>query len=156
MIDPIAVGQTLRYVSKRDVVYVEDKQIVDGKEVIGKKPAPNPNPTIWLCGAIDSIQKAQITTTWMDIEKNAAGENKLVRSKNSFVNSSDFDIVRYGLKGFENFGQVEFKTETRKFFDRDVQVVSDETLKQIPLEIIRELAEVIWEGNHVDKELAGN
>jgi hypothetical protein len=143
MIDPIAVGQTVNYVSKQEITIVEEKEVV------------NPNATIWIIGAIDSIQKAQIQATWVEIEEGADGEKKLSRNKSTFV-TTDFDIVRYGLKGFKNFGNAQFVTEKRKLFDREVEVVSDDTLKLIPIEIIRELSDAIWTGNQVSRDLEKN
>jgi hypothetical protein len=147
MIDPIAVGLTKEYVSVQDVV-VEEK---DGKKIMSK----NPNPTVWLVGAIDSIQKAQIQASWFDVETTLDGKSKIVRNKDKFTNS-DFEIVKFGLKGFRNFGDTEFKTDKIKFFDREVDIVSEETVRRIPLSIIQELAKVIWDENQVNEELRKN
>lgn len=147
MIDPIAVGLTKEYVSKYDVVAVEK----DGQ----KTYEPNPNPTVWMIGAIDSIEKAKIQNSWMDVIVAEDGKTNIVRNKDKVANS-DFEIVRYGLKGFKNFGSLEFRTEKQKFFDRDIDVVAEDIIRSIPLDIIRELAEVIWNDNHVDRNLRKN
>ncbi len=150
MIDPIAVGLTKNYISKLEYKYNQDKASPDYGKVISDPT----NPTIWIIGAIDSIQKAQIQSTWADIQL-IDGETKLVKNKEKFLDS-DFEIVRFGLKGFENFGTVKFELEKKKLFDREVDVVSEATLKAIPLHIIREISNVIWNDNHVDEILAKN
>ena len=72
------------------------------------------------------------------------------------LDAFNFSIVRYGLKGFKNFGDIEFKTEKVKAFDRDIEIVPDEILAKIPLRIIHELSTTIWFGNKVSEELRKN
>lgn len=137
MIDPIALGLTKEYVSKHD------------KE----------NPTIWLIGALDSMEKAQLVASFGKIEIDEKDEVKMVQNSASLA-QNNFNIVKYGLKGFRNFQingvELEFKTEKEKFMDIDRDVVSRETLRQIPLFIINELANAIWGENQVNSETIKN
>lgn len=123
MIDPIAIGMTKEHICKGD------------KE----------NPTVWLIGAIDSMEQAAILDS-LDLKNKGA--------------QSNFIVVKYGLKGFRNFKidgvDVEFKTEKIKFMDKDRDVVSDETLKQIPHFVIIELSSEIWESNRPKEEQEKN
>lgn len=154
MIDAIAVGLTKEYIAKKEFTYETNKESKDFGKIIGQPK----NPTIWIIGAIDSIQKAQIMAAWVDVQV-VDGQEQLIRNKQNFTDS-DFEIVRFGLKGFTNFQckgvEVIFKTEKRKLFNVEFDVASDETIRQIPLAIIRELADAIWNENHVNEDLAKN
>lgn len=136
MIDPIAVGQIKEYILKKDKV----------------------NPTIWLIGPLDSITKSKIVAGFGKIEM-IDGKPMYVQGSID-VTQNNFTIVRYGLKGFKNWlldgKEVEFKTSKEKVFDREIDIVSDDTLKMIPLFAINELASVIWGENEVSEELEKN
>ena len=136
-IDPIAVGQIKEYILKRD-----DKK----------------NPTIWLIGPLDSIMKGKIIGSFGKVE---VKDNKPVYVQGDInLSENNFVIVRYGLKGFRNFSlngkDVTFKTIKKKVFDRDIEIVSDETLSRIPLFAINELANEIWGENQVSEDLEKN
>lgn len=136
MIDPISVGQTKEYVLKSDKT----------------------NPTIWLIGPLDSIMKSKIIASFGRIE---IVENKPVYVQGNIdFTQNNFVIVKYGLKGFKNFlldgKETEFKTNKEKVFDREIEIVSEDTLKMIPLFVINELASVIWGENQVSEELEKN
>ena len=134
MIDPIAIGQTKEYVA----------QIEKNSE----------NPTVWILGAIDSMEKSKIIVSGMDVSMEDDGTTT-VKQKDDGI-SNDFKIVKYGLKGWKNFGTLEFKTVKEKLFNRELDAVPDDLLKVIPLDIIHELAREIWEENHVSEKLEKN
>lgn len=134
MIDPIAIGQTKEYVSEIEK---------DSK-----------NPTIWIIGAIDSMEKSKIVISGMDITIDEEG-NSIVKQKETGI-SNDFKIVKYGLKGWKNFGDVEFKTVKEALFDREIDVVPEDLLRVIPLDIIHELSREIWGENQVSEKLEKN
>lgn len=136
MVDPIAVGQTKEYVLKNDKT----------------------NPTTWLIGPLDSITKSKIIASFGKIE---VVDNKPVYVQGNIdFTQNNFTIVKYGLKGFKNFlldgKEVELKTNKEKVFDREIEVVAEETLEVIPLFAINELANVIWGENQVSEELEKN
>ena len=137
MIDPIALGLTKEFVSKYD----------------------KDNPTIWIIGALDSMEKAQLVAEFGSIEVDEKDDIKTV-SNTAALAQNNFKIVKYGLKGFRNFKidgvEVEFKTEKEKFMDIDRDVVPRDTLRSIPLFIINELASVIWGENQVNSETIKN
>lgn len=134
MIDPIAVGQTKDYILERD-----------------KK---SKNPTTWITGAIDSMQKSQILSSMMDIAIDDKGVPS-IKEKRATI-SNDFKIVKHGLKGWKNFGTLKFRTEKETLFNVEVDVIPDDLLKAIPLTDINELAIEIWGENQVDEELEKN
>lgn len=134
MIDPIAIGQTKEYVSEIEK---------DSK-----------NPTIWIIGAIDSMEKSKIVISGMDITIDEEG-NSIVKQKETGI-SNDFKIVKYGLKGWKNFGDIEFKTVKEALFDREIDVVPEDLLRVIPLDIIHELSREIWGENQVSEKLEKN
>ena len=134
MIDPIAIGQTKEYVAEIE----KDSE----------------NPTIWIIGAIDSMEKSKLLVSGMDVTVDEEG-NTIVKQKNTDV-SNDFKVVKYGLKGWKNFGNAEFKTVKETLFDREIDVVSDDLLKVIPLDIIHELSREIWGENQVSEKLEKN
>lgn len=133
MIDPIAVGQT--------------------KEFIAEEDLNTKSPTIWFVGPLDSMEKQRILSTNLNISEDDEG-NPVVKKKESAI--SDFAIIKHGLKGWKNFGDVEFKTEKVKLFDREVDVVSDDLIKKIPLFVIYQLSNAIWGENQVSEKLAKN
>jgi len=133
MIDPIAIGETKEHVSKFD----------KGK-----------NPTIWLIGSLDSITKSKITASMINMEI-VDGKPVVSRPKNADLDS-DFTVVQHGLKGFKNFGNVEFKSEKKNAFGEEIEMATLETIRQIPISIIRELSEAIWGENQVAEELEKN
>ena len=136
MVDPIAFGQIKEYVLKSD------------KE----------NPTIWLIGPLDSITKAKIIGSFGKIE--------IQKDKPVYIQGdvdyalNNFTIVKYGLKGAKNWildgKEVEFKFNKEKVFNQELDVISEEILKMIPLFAINELASQIWGENQVSEELAKN
>ncbi len=136
MINPIAVGQTIEYTLKND------------KE----------NPTIWIIGPLDSITKGKMVSQYGKVE--VIDGKPVYVEKDIDAAMNNFNIVKYGLKGFKNYKlkdiDVEFKTEKEKVFDHDIDVVSEETLKAIPLFAIAELANVIWGENEVSEALRKN
>ena len=136
MIDPIAFGQTKEYVLKNDKV----------------------NPTIWIIGALDSITKAKIVSSFGKVEVKD-GQPVYTQSEID-LSLNNFSIVKYGLKGFRNFKlddkEVEFKVNKEKVFGNEIEAVSDEVLKSIPLYVIAELSNAIWGENQVSAELVKN
>lgn len=133
MIDPIAIGETKEYVSKLD---------------------KGEDPTVWFVGTIDSLTKAKIMAGFLNVTT-VDGKQSVVKNQDGFI-YSDFTIVEYGLKGFKNFGKIEFETEKKKSFGQEIEIVKRDVLLQIPLEIIRELSDVIWGENQVSEELEKN
>ncbi len=139
MIDPIALGQTKEYIAKEDR---------------NKDGTPKENPTTWIIGPLDSMQKALIMAHSVEDEDETDANKKSVRTLAQSLVKQDFEVVRQGLKGFSNFGSIEYITEKIKFFSKEIDVVPQDILRQIP--IIRELADVIWGENTVSKKLAKN
>ena len=137
MVDPISVGMIKEYTLEND-----------------KK-----DPTIWLIGPLDSIMKARIVASYGSVEREG-DKTVYKRNKDKPVELNNFDIVRYGLKGFKNFPlngkEVAFKAKKEKVFNVEMDVVTDETLKVIPLYAINELASVIWGENQVGEDLEKN
>ncbi len=129
MVDPLAIGLTKEYIAKGD--------------------EKSEKPTVWLIGALDSFMQSKITSLHILIEED-------VKKKGEQLEEFNFSVVRHGLRGFKNFGDVEFKTEKVKAFNQEFEIVSDEVLKKIPLRIIHELATAIWLGNKVSEELEKN
>jgi hypothetical protein len=146
MIDPIAIGQTKEYILKRE------REIKDGEGKV-TKPA-NPNPTVWIIGALDSMEMNRVDSLSMKVEQI---EGRVVISRNAEeVFKKDFTVVRLGLKGFRNFGSLEFKTDKVRLFDCEKDVVHDDVLKAIHPDVIYELSQEIWGSNKVDEELEKN
>ncbi|MCK5607330.1 hypothetical protein KAR91_35935 [Candidatus Pacearchaeota archaeon] len=147
MIDPIALGQNKEFVAKQD----------RNKDGTRKEDA-----TIWILGPLDSMQKALITAHSVEDDsvvvedkgKESKETEKIIKVSSDCIIKQDFEIVRQGLKGFSNFGSIEYSTEKIKFFNKEIDVLSNEILLVIP--IIRELADAIWGENEVDEGLIKN
>ena len=142
MIDPIALGQNKEYIA------IQDKN---------KDETSKDNPTIWILGPLNAMQKALITAHSIsedsEVSEDKEGKKSIKALSQSMI-KQDFEIVRQGLKGFKNFGTLEYSTEKIKFFNEEIDVVTQNLLLVIP--IIRELADVIWGENTVDEKLAEN
>jgi len=134
MINPLSIGEPIKYILKKE------------KE--------SKNPTKWLIGALDSFQQANLASMLFTVDIKEG--NPVVKKGESGYAHTDFLIVKYGLKGFENFGDLKYETEKAKMFDKEVDLVSEKILKQIPLYVIHELADAIWGENQVSEELRKN
>ncbi len=133
MIDPIAVGLSIEYVIEKD-------------------RASN-NPTTWIIGSMDSFTQSKLLASLIDI---TVKDGDVAWDKSSNKQHPDFTIVKYGLKGWKNFGKLEFRSEKVSLFGQEIESVPDDLLKQIPLPIVQELALVIWKGNQVSEDLKKN
>lgn len=76
-------------------------------------------------------------------------------------NHSAYETVRYGLRGWVNFRDVDgddipFNTLQRNVSGISMDAVDDETMDVIPIDLIRELAEAITEDNVLDEEASKN
>ena len=132
MINPIALGEVVEFVLPND------------KE----------NPTVWLIGAIDSILKTKLETSFMDVQF-VDGKIGSIKPKLPLLEQNS-RIVQFGLKGFKNFvlngKDVPCKMEKLKFAGLETEVMSEETVKYIPRPVIIELASEIWKENQVSEE----
>ena len=136
MVDPIAVGQIKEYVLESD----------------------KSNPTIWLIGPLDSMTKSKILASFGKVE---IKDDKAVYVRGDIdFTQNNFHIVKYGLKGARNWlldgKEVDFTFNKEKVYNKEIDALSDEVLKMIPLFAINELASEIWGENQVSKELEKN
>ena len=85
---------------------------------------------------------------------------RIAINSNLGAKQSIIDRFKRKLKGFKNFPlngkEVAFKAKKEKVFNVEMDVVTDETLKVIPLYAINELASVIWGENQVGEDLEKN
>jgi len=141
MIDPIAIGQTKDFITKAERAAPAVKEVKDAKGNVTTPAQPARaaaiNPTIWIIGALDSIEKAQILSSLGDKEVNEKMSSQMMV----------FEIVKYGLKGFKNFGTLKFATETIKSMDKEREVVPMDIIRRIPFILVNELAAEIWGEN---------
>ena len=132
MINPIALGDVIEF------VLPEDKE----------------DPTIWLIGPIDSILKTKLESSFLDIKIVDGKVDSLVPKLPILEQNSK--MVQFGLKGFKNFilkgKEVPCKMEKVKFSGIEVEIMSEETIKYIPRNVIVQLANDIWKENQVSKE----
>jgi hypothetical protein len=111
--------------------------------------------TTWVLGALDSRVFAAIKDRATGIPMSAlSGGSEGTATLN--LNQTNFDVVLYGLKGWENFRydddrQVEYKTSTANLGGKTYVVVDPELVKMLPPEVIDELANAIMEINTVSE-----
>lgn len=86
------------------------------------------NPTIWKIGVVPARVLAGLSGSKDQIDM-------------------AFNILQIGIKGWDNFGGIEFKTIKEKRFGVDLDVVPMELIEKIPLNAIAELAKKIVEVN---------
>jgi len=71
-------------------------------------------------------------------------------------NTAARDYVKYGLKGFENYGNLEFKTVQERIAGKNYDVVADDVLEAIDVETIRELSDQVKQLSDLDGEAVKN
>jgi len=130
MIDPLAIGLTIEYIAQED----KDSE----------------NPTVWLIGALDSFTQSKLIGSFLEM---STEDGKPKIEKSIKTGSPDFAIVKYGLKGFKNFGTIEFRSEKVSAFGQEFEAVPDDILGRIPLSLIHELAGIIWKGNNINEDI---
>lgn len=113
--------------------------------------------TTFKIGVLDPLTRARIedaqTAFIMGSQQESAPKTDIKIS----VRQRNLDIVRYGLRGWENFKDskgniVPFETVVSSSGDSSRSVVSDRCLGMIPWEVIQELAEEILKANTLSKE----
>ncbi len=139
MIRPINVGETIRYQLKDD----------------------NEDPTIFIIGVLDSLIKSKLKDLGMVYKYNPDAPKDSVAEAKMDIAKQELEFVRFGVKGIENFKdksgkEIPFKTIKRMVGIVDYDIVSDETLKYIPLTAIRELAKVIDDENEIGEDQRKN
>lgn len=132
MIRPINVGETIKYQLKKD----------------------NEDPTTFIIGVLDSLIKSKLQDLGMVYKYNPEAPKDSVAEARMDIAKQELEFVRFGVKGIENFKdkkgvEIPFKTVKRMVGNTEYQIVSDETLKYIPLNAIRELAQVISDENKI-------
>jgi len=98
--------------------------------------------------------------TSFSVERLGEAAEATAVSKINFA-KRDIETVRFGLKGWQNFKDKDgnerpFKTQKINKGGRVYEVCTDSTIRQIPLEVIRELAEAIRSANSLSEEEAKN
>lgn len=136
-VKPTAFGEIIRYTLKND----------------------KDNPTVWLIGPIDSITKSKILGESLHYDMSDPRNPKVETDIKPF--EQDILIVKICLKGFENFNYVSgakkgkpvpFKTEQKTCYGGVREMVTNETIKDIPRGAIRELSEFAWAESEVTEE----
>lgn len=99
-------------------------------------PDDTENPTIWKLGIIPSYLLGQLSNS---VAK--TGEMDMA-----------FKILQIAIKGWFNFGGIEFKTTKEKWFGRDIDIVPLDLLDRLPLKTITALSAKILEINGLTPE----
>ncbi len=115
------------------------------------------NPTKWKIGILDPDISADIEDNITDIEVSSKKGNDKAKAKLN-IGRRNLLILRYGLKGFENFmdpetgKEIKFETEIRPFAKKSYEVVSDRIIALIPSKVRTELANAILDENTFSEE----
>lgn len=88
------------------------------------------NPTIWKLGVIPSYVYSRLLSGTDDVDR-------------------VYRILQVGLRGWVNFGGVEFKTEKDKVLGYEIEVVPMELLQKINIMAVSELAMELMKINSV-------
>ena len=116
--------------------------------------APEDQKTKWIVGAIDLMVRSYIQDNTISWVQQAEGGMQMINR----TASRDFEVCRFGLKGFENFkddkgGDIKYNTVDRALFNKVYKVVDDAVLNKVPGPVIAELAAHIIEINTATDEL---
>lgn len=118
-------------------------------------------PTVWKIGVLSSRDVGQIRDSVTTISFKTGADGNMADediSTNISRSKMNFEAVRRGLKGWENFIGVDGNAIPSKLVIRDVgngvkkSVVPNEVLDQIPLPVVEELAEQIMGDNMREDE----
>ena len=109
----------------------------------------------WIVGALDSRVFAAIKDKATGIPMSALAGGEGTATLN--INQTNFDVVMFGLKGWENFKyedgkSVEFKTTHTNLAGKTYLTADPELVAILPTEVIDELAGVIMEINTLKEE----
>ncbi len=122
------------------------------REYVSKSDKDQNSPTKWHLGFLDSLIMAQIDDQITVFEADA--KDPQANAKTTLkVNQSKIELVRFGLKGIDNFidhttkKPVVFETESVTRNGKAYTVVSESLLKKIPRSILYELADEIKNQN---------
>jgi len=132
--------------------------VYDTKKFISRHDTDKENPTTWEIGVLDSLLKAKVKdgSTVFEYDPQEPSNSKAKTTLN--INQSNIDIVRFGLKGVENFidprtkKPVEFNTIAITRSGKSYNVVTDEILRMIPPPILDELAKEINKNSDISGE----
>lgn len=132
-----------------------------GTEVYESKLDPakgTEHATKFTLGTLDVFITGIITDKAVSFKQTAEGEAAGIEFNNAIVS---IEAVRFGLKGWSNFkdlqgNDIPFKTSKRNVHGRDYVVVSDESLKALDLDLVKELAERLRKMNTVTRSAEGN
>jgi len=113
--------------------------------------------TVFKLGMIDTrVRKMLEDISWeYEIDPSKPGEGKAKAQFN--LSKSEIDFVAFGLKGFEHYvhgdtgKQVYFKTQQRTINSKVYFVVDDSILREMPGDVLSELARKIKEINNVSE-----
>ena len=125
------------------------------RDYISKHDTEEPK-TVWKLGIIDARVRAELEdeTTEFEFSSNRPNDKAKTQLK---TNARALEIVRYGVKGFENFMDeagkpVKFGTETINRHGKPYLVMDSYILIKIPFKIIQELATEISKDNILQEE----
>ena len=116
-------------------------------------PTDKKNPTKFTIGAIDSRVYGQLSDRSLVVavdgnNPDADADVKMAR------NQLAFEVVQFGLKGFENFcddkGEIKFTTERKTVGSRAYDVANSDILSVIPGTYLSWLAEQIMSMNSLE------
>ena len=116
-------------------------------------PDDKVNPTIWTIGAVDSriygkLNDASLVVGVDPSNPDTDADVKLAR------NGLAFEVVQFGLKGFENFkdqkGDVAYATEDKVIGAKKYQVAKGDLLARVPGHVLQWLSAQIMDLNKLD------
>lgn len=98
------------------------------------------NPTLFILGAIPSRVYAILKDKAASFTPDPNSPDGMRAEFNG--NLIAYDIVRWGLKGVENY-ELEYQTQKEKVGSYQYDVVHDDFMKSLELETIREISEAV-------------
>ncbi|WP_349621640.1 hypothetical protein [Azospirillum argentinense] len=119
-----------------------------------------PDATVFVIGTLDSriYGRLRDLATRVNVDRNRPDDEV-----STSVNLAEvaYETVAYGLRGIERFvddagDEVRFRTKRRYHGGQHYDAVDDEVLKQLPQQVISELAEEIGRDNELTEAEAKN
>ncbi len=126
------------------------------RDYIAKNDPDRENPTVWKLGILDARIKSYLEDAATSFEFGAGGAEGQAKTTLN-LNAQAVEIVRFGLKGFSNFvdvdgKEVKFDTIARAVGGKSYNVVAESVLSLIPYNTIKELAKDIQKDNEFSEQ----
>lgn len=131
--------------------------INETKPYVSKHDPDKSNPTVFQLGVLDPFLRAHLEDKSVVFEKSSQNPKDPVSTSYN-MNLRNIEIVKFGLKGIENFihpqtkQPIKYDTVSTSVKGKNYPAVTDEIIRHLGTKLIAELASAIEEENVFSEE----